>query len=126
MLQEGYEQLSLPGFILNGDSRMQQKQQNPFIPHWIPAAMKPYLELDELAADDGVIAGESERLGRELNANVAAYRAGTLGRPHGLCSLYRSATLSNDEFQRLKAAESRFPGVVFVAYARPLRRHDEP
>jgi hypothetical protein len=104
---------------------MKPKSRNPFIPSWIPEAMKPNMELDELAADDGVIAGESERLGREFNANVAAYRAGTLGRPHGLCSIYRSAVLSNDEFQRLKSAELKFPGVIFVAYARPLRRHDE-
>ena len=87
--------------------------------------MKPFLELDELAVNDRMIADETEKLGRKLNANVAAYRAGTLGRPHGLCSVYRSAELSIDDLRRLQATESRFPEVVFVAYACPLRRHDE-
>jgi hypothetical protein len=88
--------------------------------------MKPCLELDELAPDDeGMIADEAEKLGCELHAHVAAYRSSALGRPHGLCSIYRAAVLSVEEFQNLQAAESRFPGVVFVAYACPLRRHDE-
>ncbi|MEN6319818.1 MAG: hypothetical protein ABFD82_13820 [Syntrophaceae bacterium] len=104
---------------------MKTKPRNLFIPSWIPAVMRPCLELEELIADDSTIADEAEKLGRELNANVAAYRAGTLGRPHGLCSIYRAAELSIEEFQCLQAAELRFPGVVFVAYARPLRRHDE-
>jgi len=104
---------------------MKTKPRNPFIPGWIPEAMKLRLELDELALGDRTIAEETERLGPEINANVAAYRAGTLGRPHGLCSVYRSAELSIDDLRRLQATESRFPEVVFVAYACPLRRHDE-
>ena len=104
---------------------MKPKPHRPFIPGWIPAAMKSCLELDELAVDDGMIADEAEKLGQELHAYIAAYRASALGLPHGLRSIYRSAVLSIEEYQRLQAAESRFPGVVFVAYARPLRRHDE-
>jgi hypothetical protein len=104
---------------------MKPKPHRPFIPGWIPAAMKSYLELDELAVDDGMIADETEKLGREIHAYVAAYRASALGLPHGLCSVYRAAVLSIEEFRRLQAAELRFPGVVFVTYARPLRRHDE-
>jgi hypothetical protein len=104
---------------------MKPKPHRPFIPGWIPEAMKPCLELNELAVDDGMIADEAEKLGRELHACVAAYKASALGRPHGLCSIYRSAVLSIEEFRSLQAAESRFPGVAFVAYACPLRRHDE-
>jgi hypothetical protein len=104
---------------------MKPKLHSSFIPGWIPAEIKSCLELDELAVDDGTITDEAERLGREIHANVAAYKASALGRPHGLCSIYRSAVLSIEEFQRLQAAESMFPGVVFVAYACPLKRHDE-
>lgn len=104
---------------------MKPKSHNLFIPSWIPEAMKPCLELDELAVDNRTIAEETESLGREINANVAAYRAGTLGCPHGLCSVFRSAELSIDDLRRLHSAELRFPKVIFVAYARPLRRHGE-
>jgi hypothetical protein len=104
---------------------MKPKPHRPFIPDWIPAEIKSCLELDELAIGDGAIADEAERLGQELHAHVAAYKASALGRPHGLCSIYRSAALSIEEFQRLQTAEAKFPGVVFVAYACPLRRHDE-
>lgn len=43
--------------------------------------------MDELAEDDSVIAGESEKLGQEINAYVAAYKARAIGRSQGRCHI---------------------------------------
>jgi hypothetical protein len=99
------------------------EQRRPFIPRWIPAEVRRRLDLGELAADEGDVGDEAERLGARFHAFVAAYRAGARGRPHGLCSVYKYARLSGDAVGEIKGAEEQRPGIVFVAYRRPLERY---
>ena len=57
-----------------------------------------------------------------LDAHVAAYRADAAGTPCGLCSKFQAAKLNDAQLACVTTHESRCPGVVFVAYCRPLRR----
>ena len=63
-----------------------------------------------------------EKLEAHLGCHVAAYRVGAKGRPGGLCDVYESARLSENELWRLREAEKMVSGTVFVAYAQPLTR----
>jgi hypothetical protein len=87
--------------------------------------MRARIDLSELATLDTVGAAQLDRLQRLIGASVAAYRAGARGRPQGLCLTYRAASLTPEDEARLAAAEEALPGVVLVAYARPLQRHTE-
>ncbi len=95
------------------------------IPEWVPRGVAAELNPDELAAGSPGIVQERHALEDELGVFVAAYRPGAKGRPEGLCILYESAELSESDVARLRAAERRHGGVVFVAYRRPLRRRPE-
>ena len=97
----------------------------PCIPRWIPGRVRSRLDLAELATLDADRAAEIDRLQSLIGANVAAYRAGARGRPQGLCLTYKAAKLTPEDEARLAAAEAAHPGVVLVAYARPLQRHAE-
>jgi hypothetical protein len=94
------------------------------IPPWVPATMIGELDLYEFSADPDVLV-EREMLSIRLEANVAAYRSSAKGHPHGLCSVFRAATLTERQFDQLRSSELRFPDVAFVAYRKPLLRHDE-
>lgn len=96
-----------------------------YIPDWIPEKMLDPLDLSELAVSDPVLLNECESLGIALDANVAAYRANPKGRPHGLCSFFRVAEINEEQVQQLHLSEQKFKDIVFVAYSKPLRRHDE-
>lgn len=95
------------------------------IPDWIPEMMLDQLDLSELAVSDPALPKECESLGIALDANVAAYRANPKGQPHGLCSFFRAAELDEEQVQQLHLSEQKFKDIVFVAYSKPLRRHDE-
>ena len=80
----------------------------------------------ELARLDHHGEQERRRLEHDLGAFVAAYQR-QVYRPHPpgkqqLCSLFAAAALRPAELCRLEEAEARVSGVVFVAYASPLRR----
>jgi len=96
-----------------------------YIPPWVPEEMLPELDLTEFAAASPAALRERELLSSALGANVAAYPATAKGRPHGLCSVYRSAQLTAAQIQCLRLSEQNFPDVLFVAYRKPLLRHDE-
>jgi uncharacterized damage-inducible protein DinB len=87
--------------------------------------MRSRLDLSELLPLDRDAATEIRALERRLGAHVAVYRAGACGRPHGLCLTYRAALLTPRRRACLTVAEAARPGVVLVAYARPLQRHDQ-
>jgi hypothetical protein len=99
------------------------QRSEPSVPRWIPGRMRSRLDLGELAPLDSDRAAEIDRLQRAIGANVAAYRAGARGRPHGLCLTYKTARLTPENEARLAAAEAAHPDLVLVAYARPLQRH---
>ena len=68
---------------------------------------------------------EVEALEAATESHIAVHKPGEHApRPpkRALCSLFESAPLDAAELATLKAAESRHSDVVFVAYARPLRR----
>ncbi|MBN1342886.1 MAG: hypothetical protein JXQ73_09420 [Phycisphaerae bacterium] len=95
------------------------------IPEWVPRGVAAGLDPGELAPGGAGIVRERHALEDALGVFVAAYRAGAKGRPEGLCILYEAAELSECDVARLRAAEGRHGGVVFVAYRRPLRRRRE-
>lgn len=96
------------------------------VPGWVPADVRPRLDLAELARLDRRGVDECRRLEQDLGAFVAAYRRqGHAPPPPGkeqLCSLFEAAPLAPAQLGRIEEAEARVPGVVFVAYASPLRR----
>lgn len=101
------------------------KEHPGAIPPWVPTDMQTKIDLTELSVTDPAILNERELLSAELEANVAVYPAHSKGRPHGLCSVYRAAKLSEVQIQRLQLSEQKYACVVFVAYHKPLQRHNE-
>jgi hypothetical protein len=94
----------------------------PAVPSWVPEEARPDIDLSELAANSSTLRAECARLAALLGANVAAYRRDAPGGPGGLCSRYRSMTLTVGQLHELRRAERLFPDVAFVAYRRPLER----
>lgn len=93
-------------------------------PPWVPGELVVLLDADEFAPYDGDVALQAEALARALGVFIAPYRsdpARVLEHPQ-LCQTFAPASLCSEEVEQLSAAERRNPGVVFVAYARPLRR----
>jgi hypothetical protein len=91
-------------------------------PRWIPAPETPFIEAAEFARYDAAVERECIRLERELSVHIAAYRTGTEANVKGLCKRFKAAHLSGVQTTTVAASESRFPGIAFVAYARPLER----
>jgi RimJ/RimL family protein N-acetyltransferase len=106
--------------MTNGDGGL--RGVGPVVPSWVPDEARPDMDFSELADDSPTLRAECARLGALLGANVAAYRREAPGQPGGLCSRYRSMTLTVDQLGELKRAEGLFPNVAFVAYRRPLER----
>lgn len=79
------------------------------------------------------IRAELEALDAALGHHAAAYdlesvslkRAGPAERTE-LCALFASACLTPTQLAVIRAAESKHPGILFVAYVRPLVRRDAP
>lgn len=103
------------------------------VPAWVPADVAERVYLGELASDRADIRAELEILDAALGHHVAAYdresvslkRAGQTGRTE-LCALFESACLTSAQLAGITAAESKHPGILFVAYVRPLLRRDQP
>jgi hypothetical protein len=107
---------------------------NTLIPPWVPADIASRLRIDELAPDEKRIRRALKILETNLGHYVAAYADGrsshlsTSRRRAGLCAVFKQAPLTRQQFAIIRDAERRHPGVVFVAYHRPLipRRHSKP
>jgi hypothetical protein len=104
---------------------------NTLIPAWVPADIASGLPIEELAPDEKRIRRALRVLETTLGHYVAAYVDGSSSqvsvsrRRTGLCALFKPAPLTRRQFAIIRDAERRHPGVVFVAYHRPLipRRH---
>ena len=92
------------------------------IPRWVPRTVAGDIDVGELVPPTADLRRQCQTLERTLGAHVAAYRAGATGGHGGLCSIYETALLLPAHLERIRAAEKQHPGVVFVAYRRPLRR----
>lgn len=104
---------------------------NTLMPAWVPADIASRLPIEELAPDEKRIRRALKILETTLGHYVAAYVDGSSShvsvsrRRTGLCALFEPAPLTRQQFAIIRDAERRHPGVVFVAYHRPLipRRH---
>ena len=99
---------------------MRDSTRPPPLPPWLPSHSG--VDPSELAELTPHLAAVRDQLEAELGCHVAAYRTGAVGRPGGLCDVYESARLADDQLQRLRAVESVVPGAILVAYTKPLRR----
>jgi hypothetical protein len=97
------------------------------VPAWVPADVAERVYLEELALDRADIRAELETLDAALGHHAAAYdlervslkRAGP-GERTELCALFEPACLTPTQLAVIRAAESKHPGILFVAYVRPL------
>ena len=101
------------------------------IPAWLPADIAACVSAAELAPDRKRIRRELELLETALGHYVAAYddvlssQDGSVRRGRtGLCALFESAPLTREQLAIIREAERRHPGIVFVAYRRPLSRRN--
>jgi hypothetical protein len=104
---------------------------NALIPAWVPADVASRLPIEELAPDEKRIRRAVNILETTLGHYVAAYVDGSfapvsVNRRAGLCALFEPAPLTSLQFAAIRAAEHRYPGVVFVAYHRPLIARGQP
>jgi hypothetical protein len=88
------------------------------VPPWVPAEVLAGLDLSELATEDPTVRQQCARLGRALDANVAAYRRDAQGAPGGLCSYYGAMLLTPAQMREVFNAEEMCTAVLFVAYER--------
>lgn len=113
-----------PRFVAKNFARvtLHRSLQPTIIPAWVPPELRVSMDLDELTCEIGALS-ERDRLETALEVHVAAYATSARGKPRGLCAVFQTAELNSVQLKRLKDAESRFPEALFVAYARPLIRH---
>ena len=95
--------------------------ESPLVPPWVPSTLRSLVDVDELAPEREDLVGELGRLSRCLGAHVAAYRKTAKGRALGLCAIYEAASLTDTHLALLREFEARWPEVLFVAYAAPLK-----
>jgi hypothetical protein len=95
------------------------------VPRWVRRNVAQDLDLAELIPVTSELRRYCRSLECTLGVHIAAYRAGAIGRPTGLCTVYETASLGRSDLDRIRATEARHPGVVLVAYRRPLRRRLE-
>jgi hypothetical protein len=97
---------------------------NTLIPAWVPADIASRLPIEELAPDEKRIRRALKILETTLGHYVAAYVDGSSSHVsvsrRRLCALFKPAPLTRQQFAIIRDAERRHPGVVFVAYHRPL------
>jgi hypothetical protein len=104
---------------------------NILIPAWVPADIASRLPVEELAADERRVRRTLKILEATVGHYVAAYVDGrhpdvsVSRRRTGLCALFEAAPLTRQQLAIIRGAERTHPGLVFVAYHRPLipRRH---
>jgi hypothetical protein len=92
---------------------------SPLVPAWLPQDLASVIDLTELALDEPGTRRELARLESETGHHIAAYREGAARRENALCSFLMAADVSG-AVDRIRAAERRVPGVLFVAYRRPV------
>ncbi|MDN5215202.1 hypothetical protein QQ020_24190 [Fulvivirgaceae bacterium BMA12] len=98
--------------------------ENNFYPAWLPSKYRGIIDLSELAEPTEQIVREANALMKILGINVAIYKGPNYtpkGKPNGLCSVFKSAVLQDDQLERLYKAERRLGNYVIVAYANPLQ-----
>jgi hypothetical protein len=96
--------------------------QRPLVPPWLFGDLAAAIDRSELAADGADARRELARLEAETGHHIAAYREGAAPRENALCRFLEPAPVGREDLERLRAAERRVPGVVFVAYRRPVTR----
>jgi hypothetical protein len=100
--------------------------ENDFYPAWLPHRYRDIIDLSELAEPTEEITREANALMETLHVNIAIYK-GTNYTPksmlNGLCTVFKSAILQDDQLERLYIAERRLKDFVIVAYANPLQHH---
>ncbi len=100
--------------------------ENNFYPAWLPPKYRDSIDLSELAEPTEQIIKEANALMEVLGINVAIYKGPNYtpkGKTNGLCSVFKSAILQDEELERLYKAERRLKNYIVVAYANPLQRH---
>lgn len=98
--------------------------ENDFYPAWLPKKYRDIIDLSELAEPTEQIIREANTLMEILGINIAIYKGLNYtpkGRPNGLCSVFKSAVLQDEQLERLYNAERRLRNYVIVAYANPLQ-----
>lgn len=101
--------------------------ENNFFPSWLPEEMRGLVDLSELAKPNKQIIEEANALIEKLGANIAVYKVSNhkhKGSKNGLCSLFKSEILQNEQLNILYEAERRLKDYVIVAYSNPLVPHD--
>ncbi len=87
--------------------------------------MRSIIDLSELAEPTIKIIKEATFLMEKLGENIAVYKSMPVGKPNGLCSFFKAATLRQAQFKVLKETEKRLKDHVIVAYANPLQKQDK-
>jgi hypothetical protein len=110
-----------------------RRTRERLVPAWVPADVGARVYVGELAMDRADIRRELQILEAALGHHVAAYapdcmplkRAGPARRTE-LCALFEPACLTRTQLAMITGAESKHPGILFVAYVRPLVMRDAP
>jgi hypothetical protein len=90
------------------------------IPYWLPRDLVSVIDLSELASDTPRTRRELGVLEAETGHYIAAYRDGAEQRANAHCGFLEPADLKSADLDRIRDAERRAPGVVLVAYRRPV------
>jgi hypothetical protein len=98
------------------------------IPAWVPIDIATGPTASEFANDRTTTRRELDVLEVALGHHVAAYAErgsddmDARTHRHELCAIFEPAHLTCPELALIREAETRHPGVVFVAYCRPPKR----
>ncbi|MDN5205708.1 hypothetical protein QQ008_30265 [Fulvivirgaceae bacterium BMA10] len=97
--------------------------ENDFYPAWLPLKYRETIDLSELAEPTEQIIKEADALIERTSLNIAIYKKSPKARSNGLCSVFKSAVLPEEQLKSLYEAEQRLGNYVIVAYANPLEYH---
>lgn len=89
---------------------------------WIPEWETPHIDLSNLCTTDARVERARVRLELATGHHFAAYRTVAMERSNGLCQTYKAAAISSRDYPLIQQQEVECPGVIFVAYQRPLSR----
>ncbi len=100
--------------------------ENDFYPAWLPHRYRNVIDLSELAEPTEEIVREANALMETLHVNIAIYKGGNhtpKSMLNGLCTVFKSAILQDEQLACLYIAERRLTNFLIVAYANPLQHH---